>query len=246
MYILTPFQDYHSASYWMSSKTYVRICVKHLCSWATVCQRSPLMPSTTTPFCTSCACALFTKAYLTHPVQICVPCLIYCCSMHPAGSCLPTSIKLAFALLFVSGWLIAVHQASIWLCIIGSISLNNLHVHHASIWLRIYCASGIKIVAQSCASGINYSSMLCINVAMHHASLWLNAVRVPIYGPMLCIRHHNTVQTCASCINKARCSTSMTQALLHASLWLNTGWLITLNLPHHTCPRTHVHVCVCM
>ena len=51
---------------------------------------------------------------------------------------------------------------------------------------------------------------------------------------MLCIKHHNTAQTCALCINKARCGTSMTQAVHHALIWLSTAWLITLILPLST------------
>ena len=55
-------------------------------------------------------------------------------------------------------------------------------------------------------------------------------------GANLCIRHHNMAQTCASCINIATgCGCiPMTQDEHHASIWLNTAWLITLNLLHHT------------
>ena len=32
--------------------------------------------------CISCTCTLFAKPHLALPVHICVPCSIYCCSMH--------------------------------------------------------------------------------------------------------------------------------------------------------------------
>ena len=108
------------------------------------------------------------------------------------------------------------------------------------------CAS----TAYRYASGISMARYaLGINVAVHASIiLWLNAVHPCAmmcirhrYGLMLCIRHqygsiwlnavhqaslwHNnavTAQTCASCISKARCHASMTQAVHHTSIWLNT------------------------
>ena len=67
--------------------------------------------------------------------------------------------------------------------------------------------------------------MLCIR--HHYGTISLNAVQALIYGPMVCIRHHNTAQ---SWLNNNyygyRCDPW--------PIWLNAAWLSTLNLPHHT------------
>ena len=84
--------------------------------------------------------------------------------------------------------------------------LNNLH--HTSIYIAQYCASCIKIMAQSCAPWLNavhprlidvhQASIIWLN-AVHQASIWLNAV------------HQASIiaQCCASCINMVQCSASM-------------------------------------
>ena len=100
-------------------------------------QRSPLTP---TPFCTTCACALFAKPQLARPVQIIMLTLIILlqhafsmlqqysapgsqvgmqCSMHQAGSCSTKSIKLSLALLKASCCLLLCYsyQAGSMMCI---------------------------------------------------------------------------------------------------------------------------------
>ena len=83
------------------------------------------------------------------------------------------------------------------------------------------------IIAQCCASGIYMGSMLCIRHLYG-----LNAVQASIYC-LMCIKHHNMAQNCASCAcmyqYKARCTAPMTRAVHRASIRF-----ITLNLPHHT------------
>ena len=90
-----------------------------------------------------------------------------------------------------------------------------VHVQLASIWFDAgastaqRCASGISILwfnavyqaskllnmAQCCESCINNVHQVSIQLnAMHQAhygTILLNAVQALIYGPMLCIRHHN-------------------------------------------------------
>ena len=78
---------------------------------------------------------------------------------------------------------VAVHHASIW--------LNVLHpwlsdVHQVSVWFNaMYQASIWLSMAQCCASGIimaQYGSVLCWHQFMARC--------------YMCIRHHNTAQTC--------------------------------------------------
>ena len=132
-------------------------------------QRSPLTLSTMTPFCTFCACALFTTPHLAHPVQI-VPCpIIYCCSMHLTRHAQASSWH---AVEHVSSWLLLCYK-------------HQLVSNYSAICMRLAqcCASGISIaqcyaldikIAQCCASDIiwldivasctnnNYGSMLYI------------------------------------------------------------------------------------
>ena len=150
-------------------------------------QRSPLMLSTIMPFCTSCACALFAKPHFACPVQICVLCPIYCCSMHLARHA------------WASSWHTVQEHASSWL--FGSLVASCIKIMAQSCapWLNAvhprliaWCASGISM-AQCCAPGINHDgSMLCIGHQLclnpvHHASIWLNAVHQA--SVWLCIMH---------------------------------------------------------
>ena len=109
------------------------------------------------------------------------------------------------------------HQYGSKLCIrhLCCVSGINVGVHHTSIWLVAGAstaqryASGITIyccVYQALCSMHKYGSMMCIR---HR------------YGFMLCIRHHNNYGS-SMCI-MARCGTSMTQAVHHASLQLSTA-----------------------
>ena len=98
-----------------------------------------------------------------------------------------------------------------------------------------------QYMAQCCALWLDavhlrlndvYQASVWFN-AVYQASIWLNAV----YQASL---WHNMAQCCASCItiwlkpvhHVSICGASMTQAVHHACI--NTKWLITLNLPHHT------------
>ena len=89
-----------------------------------------------------------------------------------------------------------------------------------------------------------YGSLLCIRHHYGHNMAQSPQVQASIYGPMLCIRHYNTAQTCASCINMHgyRCGASMT--LYSCASCINMAWLITLNLPHHTCPLPFLLFCL--
>ena len=108
----------------------------------------------------------------------------------------------------------AVHHASIW--------PHLSDVHQASVWFN-----GVYISSTHVTIWLN----VVHQASLWHNTIWLTAVQASIYGPMLYIRHHSVAQICASCINMVRCGASMTQAVHHASIWLNTAQLIT---PYHT------------
>ena len=116
----------------------------------------------------------------------------------------------------------------------------NVGTHHALIWLDAgastaqKCASGINMV-YCCVSGIKmaqhgsmlcimhqYGSVLCIHSSMmcirhQYGTILLNAVQALIYGPMLCIKHHN-----------------MAQPVHHDSIWLDVVHpLLKLCIIHH-------------
>ena len=123
--------------------------------------------------------------------------------------------------------LIDMHQASIW--------LNA--VHQASMWLCIMHQYGsmLYILGSIICIRHQYGLILCIRhqygpmwpIAVYQASLCHNMPR-----SMLC-RHQfmawcytsgiTILKPVASCINKARCGASMTQAVHHASIWLNAA-----------------------
>ena len=75
-----------------------------------------------------------------------------------------------------------------------------------------WCASGINVPVQHASIWFNTVHPQLSDVYQaslwHNITIWLSAVQASIYGPMLCIRRHNMAQTCASCINMARCSAS--------------------------------------
>ena len=134
-------------------------------------QRLPLMPSTTMPFCTSCANALFAKPHLACPVQICIPCPIYCCSMplarHAQASDWHAVEHAALALLQ--------HQA-------GSVALLCVRIRLAQC-----CASGINMaqcMLHIKQKKINYSSMLWIR---HSFGLNIVASCIRNCDSILCI-----------------------------------------------------------
>ena len=101
--------------------------------------------------------------------------------------------------------IIALHQASMWLCIMQQYG-SMLCIHGSMMCIRhqyrlmLYQAS-------------LYGSILCIRHCF--VTAWLNAVQALIYGPVLCIRHHNTAQTCPSSISKARSGTTMSLATIY-------------------------------
>ena len=101
-------------------------------------QWSLLMPSTMTPFCTYCACTLFAKPHLACPVQICVPCPIYCCSMHLFNQAHP-GVKLA-SRQHASSWLLLCYsyQAGSMLCISHQYDsmLCIMHQYSSVLWIR--------------------------------------------------------------------------------------------------------------
>ena len=122
------------------------------------------MLSTTMPFCTSCAYALFSKPHLVHPVQICVPCpsmhlarrqVGMQCSMQQTDSCFAIHIRLAQCCAFsinivYRATLIDYHQYSSVLCIrhqygsmlcIRNHNYGSISLHHASIIMAQCCAS---------------------------------------------------------------------------------------------------------
>ena len=94
-------------------QTNVVICVKRLRSHAVhndailyilhMCQSTP------------CSLNMRTHAIYCCSINLARYWVCMQCTMHLAGFCSATSIKLALALLSVSGWLNAVHQPSIWL-----------------------------------------------------------------------------------------------------------------------------------
>ena len=157
--------------------------------------------------------------------------------MHPDGSVL-SALCMKIMAQSCAPWLNAVHP-------------QLIDVHQAS----------IAFITQCCALAINvavhhYGSMLCIH-SSHEASLWhniiwLNAVQASIYGPMLCIRHHNMTQTMyqyvsiwlcinmtvSPCINMTRCIASSYGS------YINTTRLITLNVPHHTLSTCFLLLCL--
>ena len=119
----------------------------------------------------------------------CVPCPIYYCSMHLARHARASSwhavehalswllrYRHQIALLFVSGWVNAVHQASVWLNVCCTLSINNY-----SSLLRIKASVWLNFVV-SCIH--NCDSML-------HVHPWHNAYicQASICSSMLCIRH---------------------------------------------------------
>ena len=105
-----------------------------------------------------------------------------------------------------------------------------------------YCASCIKIMAQSCAPWLNavhprlidvhqastVSIAQCcasgINVAVHHASIWFDAC---IHGSMMCIRH----QYGLCCVSG-----------LHVTIWLIA--VHQVSLWHNYYDMTHCPVCL--
>ena len=144
------------------------------------------------------------------------------------------------------------HQASMWVYIMHQYGSMLVHpqvkdVHQASVLFNgVYQASKLLNNGSILCIMHPYGSMLCIHgsmmcIRMHQASVWLtaayqtylygtvllNAVQALNYAPMLCIRHHNRAQTRSSWFNIARCGESMTQAVHHASIWLNATWFIT-------------------
>ena len=167
------------------------------------------------------------KPHLARPVQIWLPCPIYCCSIHLARHARASSwhavqIALTLALLQASSWLCcsairiswlnAVHQASIWLNITAS-CIHNVTQCYASMtqcYQTSICISMLWIrLKYSCASCINNIlgaqwSVSCIN----NASVWLTNLH-------LC----TMAQCCASGINMAQCCASgINVAVHHASI----------------------------
>ena len=96
-------------------------------------------------------------------------------------------------------------------------------------------------MAQCCASCINMAQWCALGISMalyavHQASLilWHNIAQCCAGINLWPDAVHQASQYASNLCIMARCGTSMTQAVYHASLWLNTAWLITPNLPHHT------------
>ena len=131
-------------------------------------------------------------------------------------------------------WLNPVHQCSMQ-CIHGSLmcirhqcgcaSCINVAVHHASMWLCIMHQYGSMLCIHSSIMCIGHQYVPSIHVvnAVHQASLWDNIMIqcccASVYGPMLCIRHHNMAQTCMCIIIYiARYSASRTQGVHHPSI----------------------------
>ena len=77
----------------------------------------------------------------------------------------------------VSGISMAVHHAAIWL---DAVHQRLTDVHQPSVWFNAVCRASIWLnaVNQAC-----------------YGTIWLNAVQALIYVLMMCIRHHNAVQT---------------------------------------------------
>ena len=145
--------------------------------------------------------------------------------------------------------LITVHQASVWLNTIymhqASLWFNG--VHQASMWLNTVHQASLCYIAAQCASCINMARW-CASMHQYGLMLYIRhqygssgIIVAQYYGSMLC-GHQFMARCCASGITirlKPGHHVSIRldvvhQAVLHASIWLNTVWLITVNLPHHT------------
>ena len=131
----------------------------------------------------------------------------------------------------------AVHHVSIWLDTVHPY-LNDVFQHQYSPMLYESCIN----MAHWCASCIRrqYGSMLWsgVNIILYNGSVLCITHQygsmLCIHGSMMCIRHHydaiwalciivqlKTVH--ASCINMAKCGAATTEAVHHASVWLNTA-----------------------